>query len=213
MSPGRAARKVFMSAAMAGMPSPAPQRSFVVVVFARWLPLAVAVTVLSLLIYAAVQQAHRSAANDPQNQLAEDGAHSLAGGAAPAEVVGPRTVDIAASLAPWVMVVDGSNHVVASSARLDGRVPAIPAGVLDVARRRGGNGVTWQPRPGVRSATVEVAVAGGRGMVVVSGRSLREVEVREDRLWVGVCVAWLVAMAGTLVAAVIGVALAKEPSA
>src|SRR5438552_8487263 len=101
---------------MAEFPRATPRRSFGLVVFARWLPLAVAVTVLSLLIYAAVQQAHRSAANDPQNQLAEDAARALAAGATPAAVVGPGTVDIAASLAPWVMVVDGSNHVLASSA-------------------------------------------------------------------------------------------------
>jgi hypothetical protein len=40
--------------------------------FLRWLPLAVAITILAGLVYATVQQSLRQGANDPQIQLAED---------------------------------------------------------------------------------------------------------------------------------------------
>jgi hypothetical protein len=43
-----------------------------------WLPLAAAVTMLSGLVYIAVQQNMRIGANDPQIQLAEDAARALA---------------------------------------------------------------------------------------------------------------------------------------
>ncbi len=199
-----------MSAALRAAPEPARQPSFPLTVLGRWLPIGVAVTALALFVYAAVQQVHRSGANDPQSQLAEDVARALAHGARPADVVSGPVVDIAASLAPWTMVVDAHDHLLAGSAMLDGRTPALPAGVLDVARRHGGNGVTWQPRPGVRSATVEVAVPGGNGWVVIAGRSLREVEIRERRLELLTLLAWSAAMVTTLIATAIGAALARE---
>jgi hypothetical protein len=45
-----------------------------------WLPLALVVTAMSLLVYLVSQQAFRQAANDPQVQLAEDGARALGQG-------------------------------------------------------------------------------------------------------------------------------------
>ena len=190
--------------------APVAQATYVVRVFARWLPLAVAITVTALLVYASVQNVHRSGANDPQQQLVEDAARALAAGVTPQQVVGPTRVPMAMSLAPWLMVVDRGNHVLAASVDLDGRTPELPPGVLEVARREGGNAVTWQPRADVRSATVEVAVRDPRGLVVIAGRSLRDVEARTGRLWLFVCVAWLVAMGGSLVATALGLAIAPE---
>ena len=76
--------------------------------------------------------------------------------------------------------------------------------MLESARADGENRVTWEPRSGVRSATVSAAVRGGSRMVVTVGRSLREVEVREGRLELFVVAAWLAASLGSLIAVALG---------
>jgi hypothetical protein len=74
--------------------------------FAIWLPVSAAATVVILLISVAAQQDLRRGANDPQIQLAEDAAAQLDAGATPAAVLPPEHVDMAHSLAPFVIVFD-----------------------------------------------------------------------------------------------------------
>jgi hypothetical protein len=159
-----------------------------------WAPLAAAATGLALLVAVAAQQVIRSGANEPQVQLAEDAAARLDAGTSPAAVVPPGTVDLARSLAPYLLVFDDGGALLAGSATLHGQAPSFPAGALASARARGENRVTWQPEPGVRSATVAVPWHGG---YVVAGRSLREEEARVDRLQLLVAALWLALVAGT----------------
>jgi hypothetical protein len=147
-----------------------------------WLPLAAAISLLSGLIYVTVQQAYRSGADDPQVQMAEDAARLLAAGQPADSILPEDQVDIDQSLAPYLILFDADGNPVASNARLHGQTPQPPAGVFDYTRQHGQNRVTWQPEPGVRSATVIVAVSGQQIGFVLAGRSLREVEVRESRL-------------------------------
>jgi hypothetical protein len=42
----------------------------------------------------------------------------------------PAVIDIAKAPAAFVIVYDSEHHVLASSGRLDGRIPGLPAGVL-----------------------------------------------------------------------------------
>jgi len=170
--------------------------------FIKWLPLGLAVTMLSVVVYGAAQQTYRQAANDPQIQMAEDAAQAVASGSAPAQVVGSGTVDPSRSLAPFLIVVDPSGNVVASGARLDGSAPVPPKGVLDAAARLGEDLVTWQPRPGVRIASVEVPIDKGRKGFVVAGRSLRVVEEREDELLRLVSAGWFGTVLATFAAIV-----------
>ncbi|HEX9115975.1 MAG TPA: hypothetical protein VGA61_07900 [Anaerolineae bacterium] len=162
-----------------------------------WLPLALATGLLAGLIYGVAQQVLRQDANDPQIQMAEDTAALLAQGQQPAPAA---PVDIATSLAPYLIVFDGQGRPVAGSARLHGNLPSVPEGVLDAARQRGENRVTWQPEPGVRSATVIVPVRGAG--YVLAGRSLREVEQRTDNLLLLAVAGALAILAATLVAVV-----------
>ncbi len=62
-----------------------------------WIPFAVVLTAVALMVYAAVQQVYRSSANDPQIQMAEDTAARLAAGASPETVVAGEPVDMARS--------------------------------------------------------------------------------------------------------------------
>jgi hypothetical protein len=165
-----------------------------------WVPLAVAVTGLAALVYGAVQQDLRQSANDPQAQLAEDAAARLDAGAAPDEVVPTGTVDMAVSLAPYVIVFDANARQVASSAQLHGSAPPFPASVMDAVRARGAEAITWQPESGVRSAVV---VEPWRGGFVVAGRSLRLIEEREDHILLLSGGMWLLTLAATACAALL----------
>ena len=173
---------------------------------ALFLPAALVLTVACGVTYVSVQQVLRGGANDPQVQLAEDGAAALTAGAGPESLVGAGSavvglagagvVDVATSLAPFVVVYDAAGAPLASNGRLDGTLPVPPVGVLRAAAGSGRNAVTWQPRSGVRIATVTVPWSGG---TVLAGRSLRVVEEREDLALVLVAAAWAAGLV-TLVA-------------
>jgi hypothetical protein len=176
----------------------------------QWVPLAIAVTGLCGLVYLAVQQELRQNANDPQIQIAEDAAAVLEGGASPESVVPAGTVDIGRSLSPFLMVFDDRGAVAGSSAELHGRTPEFPGGVLDYVRTHGEDRVTWQPEEGVRIAAVVVRFQGASPGFVLAGRSLREVETREDGALLEAAAACLTLLAATLVAAVFGEFLPGE---
>ncbi len=156
------------------------------------------------LVYAAVQQDLRMGANDPQLQMAEDAARGLDAGAQPPALVGATKVDVAVSLAPFLAVYDLSGKVLATDGSLDGHDPVPPAGVLEAARADPPNMVTWQPRAGVRIASVTVPWSGG---TVLAGRSLREVERREDQVLLLAVAAGLVMLVALAVASLIAARL------
>ena len=168
--------------------------------FAIFLPSAVLATALCGLVYTVVQQDLRTGANDPQEQLAEDVAARLDVGAAPSSVVGPTQVDVARSLAPFIVVYDKTGVALASDGVLDGKPPMLPAGVLESATATGRDAVTWQPREGVRVATVTIPWNGG---TVTSGRSLRLVEERESAMEVIVAAAWVAMLIAVAIAAIV----------
>ena len=164
---------------------------------ALFLPSVVVATALCGVLYLVGQQALRTGANDPQEQLATDAASRLDSGATPASVAGGAAVDLRADLAPFVVVYDPQGQVLATNGRLDGASPTIPSGVLANARATGRDAVTWQPRPGLRFATVTIPWNGG---TVMAGRSLRLVEERIRDLGPLVGVAWLVTLVALAVA-------------
>jgi hypothetical protein len=147
--------------------------------FRSWLPLAVAIVALCGLAYLTAQQLLRQGANDLQIQLSEDFAASLTSSKVPLGNFPAQPVEISTSLSPFVMIFDDSGKVLVSNALLDGNTPIYPPGIFEYVRQHGQDRVTWQPREGVRQATVVTRFDGpaGSGFVVV-GRSLREVEER-----------------------------------
>ncbi len=163
-----------------------------------WLPLAAALTVMAGLVYLAVQQSYRMGANDPQIQMAEDGANMLAAGQAAQSIVPAGKIDIAQSLAPYLTVFDANGKALASNAVLGGQTPDLPAGVFDYTRQHGEDRISWQPEPGVRSAAVIVAANGGQAGFIMAGRSMREVQNRIDQFGPVVFGVWVVAMLATL---------------
>ena len=126
-----------------------------------WLPFAVTISALCLLVYVSVQQAYRQGADDPQVQMANDAVSALIHGQAAERLVPAEKVSVAGSLAPFLIVYDASGKELASSAILEGQTPELPDGVLDSTKQLGENRISWQPRSGVRIATVIVSYPSG----------------------------------------------------
>ncbi|MEJ0021418.1 MAG: hypothetical protein WDN47_02415 [Candidatus Doudnabacteria bacterium] len=145
------------------------------------------------LVYAEVQQDLRQTANDPQIQMAEDAAIQVQAGSQPHFSI--QNIDIAKSLSPYLVIFDKQGNPIMSDALLDGKIPTPPAGVFDTAKQRGEFLVTWQPRPDVRQALVIVPVKNDAGQFVAAGRSLREVEKREDKALQMAIAAWVIMLA------------------
>jgi hypothetical protein len=160
-----------------------------------WLPFAVTISAFCLLVYAAVQQSYRQSADDPQIQIANDAADALADGHSAEDLVPAVKVSIDKSLAPFLIIYDTNGHELASSALLGGQTPFLPNGVLDSTKQLGENRISWQPRQGVRIATVIVSYKDG---FVLAGRNMREVEQRESQVSTFAGITWVLAMLGTL---------------
>jgi hypothetical protein len=148
----------------------------------RWLVTAAVSTVLCLLVYASTQQVLRQSANDPQIQMAEDAANTLSNGIDISKVVPSANIDISQSLSPFIIIYNNNGSPIASNGTLNGKVPAPPPGVFDHAKFNGENRLTWQPESGVRIASVILSYNGKNSGFVLAGRSLREIEVRENQM-------------------------------
>lgn len=81
------------------------------------LPLAIAVTLLSCMIYLVAQQSLRQSFDDTQIRAAEDAAALIRAGAKPAMIVPTQPVDIENSITSWIAVYSATGTVVASNGR------------------------------------------------------------------------------------------------
>jgi hypothetical protein len=95
---------------------------------------------------------------------------------------------VAQSLAPFLVIFDSSGKVLATDGQLDGHDPIPSDGVLTSAANNPPDIVTWQPGNGVRIAAVVVPWHGG---TVLAGRSLAQVEIRENDALLIAIAAWL----------------------
>jgi hypothetical protein len=161
-----------------------------------WLPLAVAITCLSGLIYLSVQQNLRTNANDPQIQIAEDIANQLVGGQSPQAFIPSTIVDLSKSMATYIMLFDKDGKLVGSSVTLNGKTPVMPQGVFLSSKKSPTSETrfTWQPEKGVRSAVVMDYYKGSTPGYVLIGRSIKEVEVRETQQEYIVFLGWAATM-------------------
>jgi len=161
-----------------------------------WIPLAIAITCLAGLIYLTIQQDMRIGANDPQIQLAEDLAASLNSGVKMPAFI--SSIEISQSLAPFIMVFDTKGNLISGDAVLHRKAPTLPEGVLLYVKSKGEDRFTWQPETGVRLATIIISYNNG---YVLAGRSLREIEKREDNLFMQVFLGWTTTLVISFLAA------------
>lgn len=161
-----------------------------------WLPIAVVSTAFCALTFASVQQALRQGLNDPQIQMAEDGAFALDQGAAVASILSTPTIEMSRSLAPFIVIFDNNGKPVASTGMLNGYLPDYPKAALESSKQSGENQVTWQPDPNVRIASVVVPYKDG---FVMAGRNMREVEQREQGTENLAIMTWVLTLITTLI--------------
>jgi len=109
-------------------------------------------------------------------------------------------VDLATSVLPFVIVFDATDAPVAGTGYLDGELGTIPSHVLESARASGTHHAAWQPEPGLRFTTVEMAVG---PWVILAGQSLKPSEARTEQVGTLVLSAWL----SVIIAATAGVML------
>jgi hypothetical protein len=166
-------------------------------IFKTWILLAFVTTALCGLVYLAVQQSLRMGANDPQIQMAEDAATQFQTGPSPQTAIASGTVNINESLSPYLIFYDPSGNPIAGTGILDGVLPNLPTGIFDYALKHGEDRLTWQPEPGVRQAIVVVPIINSTHPgFVMAGRSLREVEIRENQALTETTTVWLATILG-----------------
>ena len=141
-------------------------------------------------MYSLVQQLDRMSANAQPTQLAEDAAAKLDAGLSPGYAF-TSTVDMAHSVAPFIIIYDKSGKVVTGSGYLDGKIPRVDTAVLKDAQPGKDNQVTWQPKAGVRIASVEVAA---KKYYVLGGQSLRLTESRANKLLAITALGWAISV-------------------
>lgn len=172
----------------------------------KFIPLALVITLLSGLIYFVEQQNLRMGANDPQVQFAQDIASSLSQGTPPDTIIPPSRVDMSKSLAVFIMIFSNDKKLVLSTGEISGKVPELPSGVFDFVSKNREDRITWQPQKGVRAAAVVEKYKDG---YVLVGRSLKEVESREDKLLQQVLLGWFIIMIVAFTAKVVVAGRAK----
>ena len=174
----------------------------------RWLATAIgAMSATLMVVFVVAQQIERLGADSPQLQMAEDASAALAAGSPAASLLHGPAVDVARSLAPFIVVLDASGKPVVSSGVLDASVPVPPPGVLAHVRRDGSSRITWAPRAGVRLAAVVERANGPATGFVVAARSLRQTEDAISTIGRLVAFIWLCGTAGLIaLAAVAGLA-------
>lgn len=120
-------------------------------------------------------------------------------------------MDLRADQSPFVSVYAPDHSVLASSARIDGRAPTVPDGVLDRSAAIGRGHVTWQPTNGVREAVVFQSWSGPAGSgVVVAGAALAPTEHRTQQPLAVTAIAWLAGTTAVTAAAAAGAGAVKR---
>lgn len=167
-------------------------------VLRHWLPLAVAVTLLCGTAFGVAQQTLRFGADELPSRIAEDSAYMLERGVGAASIVGVRQMDLDRTLSPFVIILNGTGGIVASSATFSGSALAPTPEILLQAQENGEHRVTWEPKEDLRFALVIRHLSITYPNYVVIGQSLKPTEAHVAQVKTMVFGAWLGTMLVTL---------------
>jgi hypothetical protein len=142
--------------------------------YISWACAVIIVVLVTGVTYGVMQQIERQGADDTPLRLASQVAAELADGGSET-VDGLPQVDLAHSLAPFVVVFGPDGTPVTGNGYLDGALATPPPGVINTARHGGEDDVTWQPARDLRFATVSIRAGDS---VVMAGQSLAPSERR-----------------------------------
>jgi hypothetical protein len=161
------------------------------------------ITVVMLTIYATAQQSYRTAANDPQLQIARDMRKALSEGKPINKLFPVNEIDLKESLAVFAELFDKNGRPIQSSGLLNGVLLQPPQGIFSYTNEHDEDVLTWQPQNNIRMAMVfEKTNDNDIGFIAV-GRSLQETEIRESNLIRMILIAWIACVGLLLVHSVI----------
>ena len=167
-----------------------------------FVPAALVLTLSFGFAYFVGQQVLRNSANDPQVEIAEGVIEALNQGQDPEAFSSMSPTDMEKSLSPFVIVFDKDGNGVSGTTQLDGQLPTPPKNVFDSVDNVKGSKFSWQPKAGVRIASVifrykapaiDASSTPSEGYVL-AGKSLREVDARIQNLMKLTAVAWVIAL-------------------
>lgn len=159
-----------------------------------WVTGVMLITVAAFLAWFSYGLSLRNGGDREPLLAAATAARQLTSGSAPGSVV-PAVIDMASSPAPFVIVLDARGRILASSGRLNGRTPQLPAGVLAWVAAHGQDRITWQPEPGIREAAVIQAYGGPHPGFVLAAQSLQHIYRQQQSIIWTIASAWLAALA------------------
>jgi hypothetical protein len=163
-----------------------------------WLAIVGASTLVLGASYTMVQQATRLSADDLPLTTAQTIQQELHAGATPNDVIPPLKTDLKTDNSTFVIITDESQHVLASSATLNGQTPLPPKGVFSFTLSHDSDHFTWQPTSGVRLATRVVTFSkDANSGFVITGQSLAPYEDRVTVYTELAIAAWLATLAWT----------------
>ncbi|RYZ24328.1 MAG: hypothetical protein EOO16_01175 [Chitinophagaceae bacterium] len=147
------------------------------------------ISIVHLLVFAAVQQVHRQAANEGPRLLAARLALLARGGRLRLDTLDAETRALASAQGAFYVVAGTDGAITATNLPgYNGPVTRIPAGVVTEAARRGTHYITWAPQ-GVRYALVLYRVP-GMSLYVGGCQPLLHTETNVMKLWEMVLLSW-----------------------
>ena len=167
---------------------------------------------MSGLIYATVQQDIRMGANDPQIEIAQNFAITLAANQSFKTMFPRNTVELSSSLSPYIIIFNDQGVITTTSGVLHGNMPVLPKGAFADAKRRGELRFTWQPEEEVREAVVLEHYSGSSSGFVLAGRSMFETEKREEHILLLVFMGWITCLGMTFISSLLYQALFSRKS-
>lgn len=161
-----------------------------------WLAIAGVATLTIGAAYTMAQQSTRLSADDLPLTTAQVAKQELQGGSDTKDIVPTLKTNLRNDTSVFMIITDSTQHILASSAVLDGKTPLPPKGAFDFTASHGSDHFTWEPAGGVRIATKITAYGQSpNDGYIITGQSLKPFEDRIDTFgWIALA-AWLASIA------------------
>lgn len=161
-----------------------------------WLAIIGVATLAIGAAYTMAQQATRLSADDLPLTTSQVAKQELQQGSDTKDVVPTLKTNLRDDTSVFMIITDRTQHILASSALLDGKTPLPPKGVFDDAASRGFDQFTWEPAAGVRAATrvITYGQSSNEGFII-TGQSLKPYENRINTFGFIALAAWLASVA------------------
>ena len=147
--------------------------------YRHYLLSAIILTGIFSTMYVLVQQQGRMQANDTPALLATQVAELLDAGLGLQSASPSLKTDLANNPMPFVIIYDTKGKAVGGSGYLDKKLAVAPKSMLQHAKADRNNTVTWQPKSGVRIASVTIKA---KDYYVLGGQSLKATEDHASQL-------------------------------